>query len=134
MNEVYEQMMIELRYQMDDLERRVFQALREHPEGMRRPQLVAYVFRQTRSSRTINNDTQDRKVRKAIESLRLKGVPIISTSGRPGYRLDASEKAKREMMAELISRRDRLNELIRTVSNFKSVPEKIPQKIQPKLI
>ena len=126
--EVYSKLLHELWSELEMIERDVFIALRNHPAGLKRQQLVAIVFNESRSPVMANNDTKDRKVRKAIESLRMQGVPIVSSSGRAGYRLDGSEKAKREMLAELRSRRDRLNELILMVSNFRTVPGSVPKQ------
>jgi hypothetical protein len=126
MTEVYEQLLKELKVELDDLEKSVFNALSKNPDGLTRPQLVAIVFREVRPARVMNNDTKDRKVRKAIESLRQKGVPILSTSGKAGYRLDVSEKGKRAMLAELISRRNKIDLLIAKIKNMKSIPSEIP--------
>ena len=128
--DVYSQMLRELSNELEVIERGVFIALRDHPDGLKRQQLVAIVFNVSQGAVMVNNDTKDRKVRKAIESLRRRGVPIVSSSGRAGYRLDGSEDGKREMLAELRSRRDRLNELILMVSNFRTVPGKAPNRQQ----
>ena len=44
------------------------------------------------------------KPRKAIESLRNRMIPIISSSGKAGYRLDTSPEAIQNMIRELKSR------------------------------
>ena len=129
-SQVYEQMLEELQSEINEFERRVFEALRKHPHGLTRPQLVAIVYRERQADITSNNDRKDRKVRKAIQSLREQGVPIISSSGRAGYRLDASPEGKAAMLSDLTSRRDRLNTLITRVGRFETVSEIHPQHPQ----
>ena len=124
----YAEMLHELSGELEVIERGVFLALRNHPAGLRRQQLVAIVFQESRSPVMVNNDTKDRKIRKAIESLRKRGVPIVSSSGRAGYRLDGSEQGKQAMLRDLRSRRDRLNEMIVMVSNFRTVPGAAPER------
>ena len=122
----YEQMLAELQGEMSDLERRVFDALRVNPEGLTRQELIAVVYRGTGIALNLSNDRRDRKIRKAIQSLRGKGVPIISSSGRAGYKLDASPAGIQTMLNDLTSRRDRLNELIRRVQRMRSIPDAPP--------
>lgn len=122
----YERMLIELAGELTEMERRVFDALKANPAGLTRPQLVAIVYREWTSKIVVNNNTKDRKVRKAIESLRLKLVPIVSTSGQAGYRLDVSREARQKMVAELISRRDHLNEQIERAAKFYEIPLVVP--------
>jgi hypothetical protein len=74
----------------------------------------------------LNNDTKDRKVRKAIEALRGRLVPIVSSSGQAGYRLDTSTEARGRMLADLVSRRDKLTDLIARAAKFYQVPDKLP--------
>jgi len=126
-SEVYEQLLKELRVELDGIEKSIFEALSKNPKGMTRPQLVAVVFQEVRPAKVLNNDTKDRKVRKAIESLRQKGVPILSTSGKAGYRLDVSESGKRAMLAELISRRNKIDELIMRIRNVRTIPSEVPR-------
>lgn len=132
--DVYDRILEELQNELGELERRVFNALRDHPGGMTRQQLAAVVYHEWRSRRVDNNDTKDRKIRKTIESLRLRGVPIISTSGKAGYRMDVSPEGRQAMLMELIRRRDRLNELISRVSRFADIPAEIPSVRQERLL
>lgn len=117
MSEIYDRILAELRIELSALELIIFDALRRNPEGLSRQELIRIVYGENRSA-TYNNDTADRKIRKTIESLRNKGVPILSSSGKAGYRLDASEEAKEEMIAELMSRRNKLDELIQRIRKY----------------
>jgi len=124
--EVYEKLLRELESELRGLELAIFRALKNNPNGLTRSELVALVMNESRAF-TFNNDTKDRKIRKAIESMRRKGVPILSTSGKPGYRLDVSEEGKRAMVAELISRRNKLDELIMKIKDTRSIPTELPR-------
>lgn len=112
--DVYTQMMDELQTEMDALERQVFLQLKQHPHGLTRPQLIALVFRTTPAD-NLSNSTKDRKIRKAIQSLREKSLPVFSNSGRAGYRLGGSEADKQAMLADLRRRRDVLTQRIAQV-------------------
>jgi len=46
----------------------------------------------------------------------------VSTSGKPGYRLDDSDAARKEMMLEMIRRRDSLDKQIRAASQMWKIP------------
>ena len=125
----YDQILSELAAgELPVIERKVFDALKAHPEGLLRPQLVAIVFEETvKAGGPSNNNTKDRKVRRAIESLRERMVPIVSSSGRAGYRLDTSMDGRRRMLADLIKRRDSLSDLISRAAKFYSTPDHFPE-------
>jgi hypothetical protein len=116
MNATYARILSELEAgERNSIARRLFDLLQKNPGGMTRRQLVPAVF--GKSARLdINSDTNDRKIRATIAAMREKCIPIVSTSGEPGYRLDDSHEARITLLAELISRRDRLNEQIKAVS------------------
>lgn len=61
----------------------VFELLRDNSDGLDRYQLVAKIYGYVPLK--INSNTHDRKIRKAIEELRNRNFPILSTSGRSGY-------------------------------------------------
>ena len=65
----------------------------------------------------INNSSEDRQVRLAIKSLVSKGFPIISNSGRGGYKLEANAEAREVYILELESRREHLKEQILALRN-----------------
>lgn len=58
-------------------------------KGLTRKELIRIVFGEEPDN-NLSNDTRDRKIRKGIESLRNMGIPIVSTSGKAGYRLDTN--------------------------------------------
>jgi biotin operon repressor len=118
---VYETLLEELAAgELTDLQRKVFHLLRDNPDGLDRYQLVNHIFGYIPVK--IDGNTDDRKIRKAIEKLRQRLFPIISTSGKPGYRLDTSREAVQKMIRELRSRRDRIDEQIQAASKFYSIP------------
>lgn len=118
---VYETLLEELAAgELTDLQRKVFQLLRDNPDGLDRFQLVHRIFGYIPVK--IDGNTDDRKIRKSIERLRQRLFPIISTSGKPGYRLDTSREAVQKMIRELKSRRDRIDEQIQAASKFYSIP------------
>lgn len=123
--DVYEQILKELSAgELSEIERKVFDALKAHPKGLNRQQLVAIVFGEmTKAGSVNNNNTKDRKVRKAIETLRARLVPIVSSSGRAGYRLDVSREAREKMIADLRRKRASLDDLIARAAKFYSTPE-----------
>lgn len=123
--ETYAQILADLEGELEALERAVFIALKRHPQGLTRPQLIALVFRTT-PEENLSNSTKDRKIRKAIASLRAKRVPVLSNSGQAGYRLGINEAGKQALLADLRSRRNMLNERIAQVERFYTQPETAP--------
>jgi hypothetical protein len=128
--QVYELILEEMEAgELTRIERKVFDALRTHPAGLRREQLVAIVYGQSvRAGGLKNNSTFDRKVRLAIASLRARLVPILSSSGQAGYRMDTSEESRRKMVRELLSRRAHLDELIARATKFYGLPAEMPAR------
>lgn len=119
-SEVYESLLNQLAEgELNELQRRVFNLLREHAEGLTRYDLVEHIYGYR--PETVGG-THDRKIRKAIETLRKRLFPIVSTSSQAGYRLDVTKEAAEKMMAELQSRKERLQEQINAVSKFYQLP------------
>lgn len=118
---VYETMLEELAAgQLNDLQKQVFQLLRDNPDGLDRYQLVQHIYGYLPLK--VDGNNEDRKIRKAIERLRQRLFPIVSTSSKPGYRLDTSREAVTKMIRELESRRDHINEQISAASKFYDIP------------
>lgn len=116
-NPVYENLLQELAAgELTKLERQVFELLRDNPDGLDRYQLIYQIYGYL--PRSLAGSTDDRKIRKTIERLRRRLYPIVSTSGRPGYRLDVSKEAAEKMLAELRSRIDHMQEQVEAVSHF----------------
>lgn len=128
MTQVYDHILEDLEAgELGVIERKVFEALKAHPEGLRREQLVAIVFGATvKAGGLKNNSSQDRKIRLAIAALRERMVPVTSSSAAAGYRLDTSAEGRRRMVADLVSRRDRLTNLINRAAKFYAPAETLP--------
>lgn len=128
----YDKLLAELAAgELSDLEQKVLDLLSTHPDGLTRYELLELVFgpgaRYLAEKRGLANSTEDRKIREAIESLRNNWLPIVSSSGKPGYRLDTSPEAVGSMIAEWQSRVENLQERIRKASQFYHVaPPQVP--------
>lgn len=123
----YEQILAELAGDaLTDLARKVFYALKENPDGLTRYELIEKLVgpgaRYHAEHRGLANSSHDRKIREAIEELRNCGVPVVSSSGAPGYRLDASPEAVSAMVAEWQSRVNNLTARIRKAVTFYNIP------------
>ena len=114
----YEKLLVELNAgELPVIERNILDALCQAPKGLTRRGLVRIVFGQ--EARTnLGNDTKDRKIRKAIESLRNRGVPILSNSGRAGYKLDSDPENIECMIRELKSRIIHLQQRVGAISSY----------------
>lgn len=100
----YEKLLAELDAgELSELEYKVLEVLMKAPGGITRRGLVRAIY-SVEAQRNLSNDPNDRKIRKAIESLRNRMIPIVSSSGKAGYRLDTSPEAIGNMIAELKSR------------------------------
>jgi hypothetical protein len=118
----YEQILEELEAgERNSIARAIFKALQTNPTGLTRPQLIALIF-QRQPKPNLNNDSGDRKIRDTIASMRDRMIPIVSTSGEAGYRLDDSDDARRAMLAEWISRRNSLNDKIKLACRAWAIP------------
>jgi hypothetical protein len=127
-NPVYESLLQELAAgELTRLERQVFELLRDNPDGLDRYQLVGKIYGYIPLSLTGNTD--DRKIRKAISAMRKRLYPIVSTSRKPGYRLDVSREAAEKMLAELDSRIRHMQEQAEAVRKFWKIP--MPKTYRP---
>ena len=111
---VYEALVAEWEAELEETEKKIFQALkRAMPNGVTRRELIFAVFGVTVPElMDINNNTYDRKIRKTIEVMRENLIPIFSSSGEAGYRLDISETSISMMVAEWERRREKYDEKI----------------------
>ena len=118
----YEKLLAELNAgELGELERKVLDALLKAPKGITRRGLVWAIYG-VEAQRNISNDPHDRKIRKAIESLRSQNIPIVSSSGKAGYRLDTSPEAIQNMIRELKSRIAHLEQRIEEARQFYDLP------------
>lgn len=106
--------------QLNELQKQIFTLLKDNPAGLSRQDLVWMIFGYWPES--LEGNTDDRKIRKAIERLRQRLFPILSTSGKPGYRLDISREAVNQMLTELRSRREHIDEQINATLKFYEIP------------
>ena len=132
---VYEKILEELASgQLTDLQRRIYKLLKEHKAGLTRRQLIAHLFGYY--AENINDSSDDRKIRKAIEAIRKRLFPIVSTSTRAGYRLDISREAVLKMIGELQSRKQKIQVQIDAASKFYEIPVEYrePQATQSRML
>lgn len=119
---VYDRLIEELATgELTELQREIYDLLKNTPEGLTRHEFVLRLYGYIPLN--INDNKHDRKIRKAIETLRLRLFPILSTSSRAGYRLDVSREGVLKMLAELKSRRDHIQEQINAAAKFYDIPE-----------
>ena len=119
----YERLLAELDAgELSKLERKVLDALLKVPNGITRRGLAQAIYG-VEAQRNLSNDPHDRKIRKAIESLRKRMIPIVSSSGKAGYRLDTSPEAIQNMIAELRSRIAHLEQRLEEAYQFYDLPE-----------
>jgi hypothetical protein len=105
---------------LNDRQRSIFALLKRHPEGLTRHELVQKLDGYTPLD--INNDRADRRNRKAIELMRQRLFPIVSDSRKAGYRLDTSRDAVLKMIAELQSRKQKIQITIDAAAKFYNIP------------
>jgi hypothetical protein len=128
---VYESILQELDGQLTDLERQVLDQLKAHPEGMNRSQLVLAIFHVYRQNAEMASSVEDRKIRLAIASLRDKLIPIVSSSGEAGYRLDATAEGLQTLEAEYMARG---TEAMRKAERIRDMRRKIDPAQQMRML
>jgi len=100
----YQKLLEELKSgELTEIEHKILEALLKAPNGLTHQALIRTVFG-VDPRRNLANDPHDRKIRKGIESLRNRMIPIVSSSGEAGYRLNTSPDAVENMIRELESR------------------------------
>lgn len=119
----YEKVLAELRSgQWEQIEYKIMEALLRAPQGLTRKGLIRVVF-DKEAQKNLSNDTSDRKIRKAIESLRDRGVSIVSTSGKAGYKLETDQEKIAEMLGEMKSRIAHLQRKVQAIESFSDRPQ-----------
>lgn len=114
----YEKLLAELNSgELPIIVRKILDALLQAPKGLTRKGLIRIVFGEEPSN-NLSNDTRDRKIRKGIEYLRNLGFPIVSTSGKAGYKLDTDPKNIECMIRELESRIMHLQQRVEAISSY----------------
>lgn len=100
----YEKLLAELNAgELPVIAQKILNTLLQAPKGITRKGLIRAVFGEEPGN-NLSNDTRDRKIRKAIEHLRNLGLPIVSTSGKAGYKLDTDPENVEDMIREWESR------------------------------
>jgi hypothetical protein len=138
---VYELVMGEWERELEDIEKKIFKALKNaYPGGRTRRELICDVFGHViPDNDDLNNSGEDRKIRKTIAKMFDDLIPIVSSSGAAGYRLDLSEETIRSMINEWHRRRDQYAHKIergeRLILKIKQVgeqaiPESLPEQPQ----
>lgn len=139
--EVYESILQELADgELEELEVKVFHFLRRvYPASLTRRDLVEFIFGyRPADEEDLNNNTDERKIRKAISSAYNKGVPIVSTSGGAGYRIDIDLEQWTKIAAELEAKKKTLSRKIKATfrivgkiekAGINAIPTHVPQTI-----
>jgi hypothetical protein len=114
----YEKLLAELNAsELPIIVQKILDALLQAPKGLTRKGLIRIVFGEEPDS-NLSNDTRDRKIRKGIEYLQNLGFPIVSTSGKVGYKLDTDPKNIECMIRELESRIMHLQQRVEAISSY----------------
>lgn len=122
----YEKLLVELKAgELPIIARKILNAMSQAPIGLTRKELIRIVFGEEPGS-NLSNDTRDRKIRKGIEYLRNLGFPIVSTSGKAGYRLDTDPENIECMIRELKSRITHLQQRIDAISSYYELFVRVP--------
>lgn len=120
----YEKLLAELMAgELKKIERKILEALLQAPNGLNRKGLIRVVFGEE-AQNNLGNDTRDRKIRKGIESLRNCLIPIVSSSGKAGYRLDTNPETIDGMIREWESRIAHLQQKVDAARNYYNLPLK----------
>ncbi len=98
--------------------RNILNTLLQAPKGITRKGLIRTVFGEEPSN-NLSNDTRDRKIRKGIEYLRNLGFPIVSTSGKAGYKLDTDPHNIEDMIREWESRIVQLQQRVDAAQHYR---------------
>lgn len=121
----YEKLLVELKAgELPVIARKILDVLSQAPKGLTRRGLIRIVFGEEPGS-NLSNDTRDRKVRKGIEYLRNLGFPIVSTSGKAGYKLDTDPKNIEDMIREWESRIVHLQHRVNAVRHYRDAFRRI---------
>lgn len=117
----YEKLLAELNAgELPIIVRKILDALLQAPKGLTRKGLIRIVFGEEPDN-NLSNDTRDRKIRKGIEHLRNLGSPIVSTSGKAGYKLDTDPKNIECMIREWESRIVHLQHRVNAAQRYRDL-------------
>ena len=118
----YEKLLAELDAgELSELERKVLEVLQKASNGITRRGLVRAIYG-VEAQRKLSNDPHDREIRKAIGRMRECLIPIVSSSGKAGYRLDTSPEVIQSMIRELENQIAYLKQQLEEVCQFYDLP------------
>jgi len=118
----YEKLLAEMNAdELSELERKVLEVLLKAPNGITLRGLVQAIYG-VEAQRNLSNDPHDREIRKAIGRMRECLIPIISSSGEAGYRLDTGPEAIQNLTRELESRIAQMKQQLEEVCQFYDLP------------
>lgn len=122
----YKKLLMELNAgELPIIVRKIMDALLQAPKGLTRKGLIRILFDEEPEN-NLSNDTRDRKIRKGIEYLRNLGIPIVSTSGKAGYKLDTDPENIECMVRELKSRIMHLQQRLEAISSYYELFIQVP--------
>lgn len=120
---IYDQILEELQVELSALEQKIFHALQQHPDGLTRRDLIYAIYGYMLGQLDdLGSNKHDRKIRLAIANMQDRLVPIVSSSGKAGYRLDAGKETAERMALEMESRAAKLQDKARRIRKFHSIP------------
>jgi hypothetical protein len=102
---------------LDEIQSTIHRRLLDTSQGLTRAELIRDVFGKEPGN-NLGNNTHDRKIRKGIERLRDLGVPIVSTSGRAGYKIETDPTEIAAMIDEMESRIRHLKQKVQAIKLF----------------
>jgi hypothetical protein len=120
MNEQYEAIFQEWESELKDIQFKIFRALKNaYPGGRTRRQLIFDVYGHLLPNTVdLNNNRFDRKIRLTIAKMQDDLIPIFSSSGKAGYRLDLNPESYDAMIRELARRRAEYDHKINRASKL----------------
>lgn len=83
-------------------DKKILTVLMTYPEGRTRLQMVMHVY--GRGVKDVAGSSEDREIRRRIALMRLQGIPILATSHKAGYRLEATKEGAAQMAKEFTAR------------------------------
>lgn len=97
----------------DELEKAVFEYFAAHiGETISRSELVKAVYGIDVKPGDLTNSAEDRRIRECIEALRKRDYPIVSTSGKAGFKLTIDDNEIMEFIGELQHRQAEIGKTI----------------------
>ena len=124
MTQVYDTLTAELAAANGDIENQILSILKAAPQPVARRDLIRQVFGVIPAT-DLSGDTHDRKLRKAIQNMRQKGIRILSSAHSKGYSLPSGndQEGVLQTIAEMESRIRRLAEQVTAMRKRHNIPD-----------